>query len=308
MTLAFSDGIKTDEVNAVVDLFKDLVASGEVIVATAGVERTVRGAQHLHVAFVGSCCQRNRHYNEKVKKLFPPERLQFHGGRRDRNIYSRQPSLPTNAATWLAYPLKEGFIDIEHIAVDNSTTRWYISPHPLTIEDEAELALGAEFHLRKKQHATDKEYRITLATAPSVIGDFRLLFDTDSPVDEPILDTLVRMFFCANPTYNFKSFFPAKKFDDLMRARLHVAANLLSQDQYEDRVREALAERCGITNSASSATSAAPASAAPPTHAPKRPRASASQDGAECQRRPAKRNRPGVVPTAVAYADAWTNT
>lgn len=245
--IAFDDGIKTDEIQAVVSMFQALTTAGDILICTIGIEDTQTGKKHLHVAFVSSFPRRNRYYNEKIKPLFSPERLIWTGGRTHRNIYSKQPATDTSAAVWLAYPLKEGFVNASAGDFDNGVNRWLFAHEGTGIRAsdpvvQQQLALGCEYHLTKRAQSRHKRYRITLETAPEVIHTFKTVFDAFEG-DETVVETLTRMFFHHDPEYNFKSFFKPKTYDQLNQLRLHTFSGLLERATLEEAVQKAISER-----------------------------------------------------------------
>lgn len=243
----FVDGIKPDEVKSVVSLFRELTYTGDIFICTIGIEDTQRQQKHLHVAFVSSTCRRNRYYNEKIKELFPPERLVWTGGRTHRNIYSRQPATDTSAAVWLSYSLKEGFNGLSDGDFNNGINRWifvYSSTgiNPMDPIVRQQLALGCEYHLTKRAQSRHKRYRTTLENSPEIIHTFKTVFDTFEG-NETLIETLTRMFFHEEPEYVFKNFFKPRTYEELMQKRLRMYCDLLDRSTFEEDVKSAIAER-----------------------------------------------------------------
>jgi hypothetical protein len=246
-TITFADGIKPDETQRVVNFFREEVRRGRLLLCTVGLKLSSERTNHLHVAFVKSRVRRNRYYNEKVKALFPAGRLAWvNGDRWDRNIVATQPVKAQPAAVWIASPIVEGLQSKTTGDFHNDQTRWFFAAPTTGIDVrdpviQQQLAMACAHYQKKQKVRYDSVHRVTLENATECIMAFKATA-TDA-ADEGLVEVLTRMFFHDQPKYMFNKFFEPKVYKKILQQKLHVYANMITQDDFRKRVRQAIVDR-----------------------------------------------------------------
>ena len=246
-TFTFADGIKPDETQRVVNFFREEVRRGRLLLCTVGLKLSSERTNHLHVAFVTSRVRRNRYYNEKVKALFPAGRLAWvNGDRWDRNIVATQPVKAQPAAVWIASPIVEGLQSKNTGDFHNDQTRWFFAAPTTGIDVrdpviQQQLAMACAHYQKKQKVRHDSVHRVTLENATECIMAFKATA-TDA-ADEGLVEVLTRMFFHDQPKYMFNKFFEPKVYKKILQQKLHVYANMITQDDFRKRVRQAIVDR-----------------------------------------------------------------
>ena len=246
-TITFADGIKPDETQRVVNFFREEVRRGRLLLCTAGLKLSSERTKHMHVAFVKSRVRENRYYNEKVKALFPAGRLAWvNGDRWDRNIVATQPVKAQPAAVWIASPIVEGLQSKNTGDFHNDQTRWFFAAPTTGIDVrdpviQQQLAMACAHYQKKQKVRYDSVHRVTLENATELIMAFKATA-TDA-ADEGLVEVLTRMFFHDQPKYMFNKFFEPKVYKKILQQKLHVYANMITQDDFRKRVRQAIVDR-----------------------------------------------------------------